>query len=906
MENNKKLVFKILNEIKYNKRYMLNWIEWANGLNDVNENSIYDAIDFLLSDVRSRIDLLEEVHCNFKSVPVFKKTLKKDSNYFKKTENIISFDSSEKLNKELIEYNYFFQGDATSLALSALWIEKVGSILDSSLKNNVYANRINEKSSFFKPYFNEYSAFRNNNFNRMKNLVKQNKTGVYVQLDLEACFYNVNINLLNNRVKSIISDYCKENDISKREKKIINHLNQQIFNIINRYNKEIEELKTETRKGGFLPIGFLPSNILINIYLQTFDKILQQKFNPVEYGRYVDDTCFLISREITSDDKYEQVSQIKKELESAKKMADDEEMFLKLNSEKTIFFIISEKNDINYLKKFEKSIVNLSSDQHRLMDINQFEEEFSKAYLLQEDVTKMTDMFTITKDKKYLSRMISTIFYSFFGSLKKIDNKDNIVLAKKFIQYFYSFVDDELFTELYDYWYQLVGIELVANKTIENELQFSFKSEYIKQTRTVEKMNSLLSKNVKKELNKKNHSFHWNFSEKLINEFDKFLYVFIELIYKCYCDNFSELSLLKQLQLYFRVPKFKNKVLKEKNLLLNHELQLNNLWEWRKSLEYRNLLEIIDDLNSFGDTVCESDLYTLYNTKLNLSFGQANMYEYDQRSSYFLQYSKNISSFSDVIQILNEGSKNKIDVIEFPEQGLTFEDLDLVVRQSARTQTLIIGGLDFILSQNKVFNLTISIIPIIKKIKNQEYKDAYILLSPKKYPAPEEYESIHHSRSQIEQIHREMFLPVQEDDFEFKSIVFDYRGVKHAIINCYEATDVFLKYHIAKKKPHFIHLITNNKDIDYYQHIAENLARELMCVVSITNYSKLGGTFLYIPFKESYKRIVSYHKGSLNTHLDISNIKFDEIISKRFYNRDERFKQNPPMFYYSNIFGEED
>jgi len=38
-----------------------------------------------------------------------------------------------------------------------------------------------------------------------------------------------------------------------------------------------------------LPIGFLPSNILANWYLQKFDKAIINEWNPIYYGRYVDD-----------------------------------------------------------------------------------------------------------------------------------------------------------------------------------------------------------------------------------------------------------------------------------------------------------------------------------------------------------------------------------------------------------------------------------------------------------------------------------------------------------------------------------------------------------------------------------------------------------------------------------------
>lgn len=209
---------------------------------------------------------------------------------------------------------------------------------------------------------------------------------------------------------------------------------------------------------------------------------------------------------------------------------------------------------------------------------------------------------------------------------------------------------------------------------------------------------------------------------------------------------------------------------------------------------------------------------------------------------------------------------------------------------------MIVGGLDFIFINGRILNLTIVIIPLKTTIKDVDYKDAQIQLIPKIYPSPDEYNKFRHSKPESKNLNWRMYIPKEEYNHTF-----NFRGYKHAFLNCYEATSIDLKYEISKEEPTVIHLITNNKDIKYYYQISESLSRDLMAVTSITNYSKLGGVQIFVPYKEEYKRVVSSHKGSKNTHVDICDIDLDDINNKRLNNLNENMKQNPPKYYYRNV-----
>ena len=889
------LANKILNELRYNKRYMYNWVQWFGDVEDKFteiRKFLEEQIEITYKEIES--STFDVRHCTIDAIPLFKKIdfpkiesddRSNESSEKRRERNVISFSAENKIKGD-IKYNLFLYSDLKTMILGAIWVEVIGSELDKKkLPDDVYANRVSQNtSSIFKPYYKAYSDFRDASFSEVKTLIENNKTGILVQTDLSKCFYSINIDDLKAKIDSLLKEGGADESLIK--------LNYYIFAIIESYNNlpsvmrfVNESFSTRNKNQKVLPIGFFPSNVLINIYLKDLDKEIKSMNNPIQYGRYVDDISFVIVKEIEDSNKDDIVDKIQDELDQVKERLEKEGLYINLNSDKTLFFVISEKNDINYLKKFEKETSRLSSDNHRIIDPLEFEDEFDKAYILTKDITKLSDLFTISKDKKHLSRIISTVFYSIFGTLRKDTHQSNIELSKRFIKYFYDFVDDEFFLELYDYWYQLCTIEMISRNLEQLDERFKTNSMFY---------NKL--ENIK------------NIDSDLINEFIKY---YEGLINKSFFDENNQLFI--SLQDNFRKPRYKYD---ENTYLHNYEIQLKELPQIfqhigeksfqqspKKSAE--NEIRYLEKLNKLIMDWNQRKTYPKkgkniviegYDKKSIVRFAQANIFSYEERLKVFLKTSENLSSLSDIVTVLNLSDNYNADIISFPEQGISIEDIVTVVRHAVKTKTLIIGGLDFIFINGKILNLSVVIIPIKTIIDNIEYKDAHIQLIPKIYPSPKEYDMFRHSKPRQKNLNWRMYIPTEKFNHTF-----EFRGYEHALLNCYEATSIDLKYAISKEEPSVIHLITNNRDIKYYYQISESLSRDLMAVTSITNYSKLGGVQIFVPYKEEYKRILSSHKGSKNTHVDICDIRLDDINNKRLNNLDPNMKQNPPKYYYRSL-----
>lgn len=213
-------------------------------------------------------------------------------------DSIIINDSSDNSTIQVEENQYFIQMDVKGHLLGILWILYIGKILDSNVYKSSYGNRLNEKlvneetgktkfsNSLFKPYFAQYESWRDYGLEKAQEYLKKSKDVIILTMDFTRFFYSVNFEEkdFDNYLKLYL-DTAKK-DIGSEQIDIINRINKFVYKVLKKYSSLF---KDEYDKRVFLPIGFLPSNILSNEYLKKFDTSIIERWNPIYYGRYVDD-----------------------------------------------------------------------------------------------------------------------------------------------------------------------------------------------------------------------------------------------------------------------------------------------------------------------------------------------------------------------------------------------------------------------------------------------------------------------------------------------------------------------------------------------------------------------------------------------------------------------------------------
>lgn len=218
--------------------------------------------------------------------------------------------------------------------ISVLWINKYGYKFDSELLDVCKGNRliinkdktdVTKSSGVFKPYFTQYQKWRDKSIETAGHLLNNKKNALFINLDIKEYFdsCSVNLDLYFEKNK------CGINKIMRRIFKTHNNLSKK--------NSDNYESQKDKSSEYALPIGFLPSYIIANHYLNELDRIIVEKFKPIYYGRYVDD--FLI---------------VFQDYNKKEKTGEDKNKFANFSADLKKY---KEDNGLNHISKVEEYIV---------------------------------------------------------------------------------------------------------------------------------------------------------------------------------------------------------------------------------------------------------------------------------------------------------------------------------------------------------------------------------------------------------------------------------------------------------------------------------------------------------------------------------------------------------------------
>ena len=187
------------------------------------------------------------------------------------------------------EFQHFIDMDVRGHIIGILWIMAFGKRLEDSCFGNARGNRLRKSliwndddetldlPTLFEPYFAQYSLWRDKGLSFAEDLLAKGHDALIITLDLKRFYYRTGINEL------VFNEILKDEDDAKDKA-----LHSAVFSMLKRYTEVLRERSID-KSGIVLPIGFLPSAILSNWCLSKFDKGILDFWNPIYYGRYVDD-----------------------------------------------------------------------------------------------------------------------------------------------------------------------------------------------------------------------------------------------------------------------------------------------------------------------------------------------------------------------------------------------------------------------------------------------------------------------------------------------------------------------------------------------------------------------------------------------------------------------------------------
>lgn len=241
--------------------------------------------------VQKEFEKLKKEIINSINVLSFPKKLKKEDD----NKSVLIMNSTSK-NLEIKEVQYFIDMDVRGHILGVLWLMQIGYRIDKQLYTHSYGNRIrknlyNEFSKeptyspyLFQPYFEQYESWRDNAMEKALEHLKKNQDVIVLTLDFKRYYYSVDMN--SDAFDALYNEAFIDDEEDKKDE-TYKKLNDFIFSVVDKYSSNFD---TDRH---ILPIGFLPSNVLGNWYLNGFDKAISNGWNPAYFGRYVDDVLIV-------------------------------------------------------------------------------------------------------------------------------------------------------------------------------------------------------------------------------------------------------------------------------------------------------------------------------------------------------------------------------------------------------------------------------------------------------------------------------------------------------------------------------------------------------------------------------------------------------------------------------------
>lgn len=243
-----------------------------------------------------------------------------------KSKVIFNKNNNEKIN--IKDFQYMIDMPIEGHILGVLWILLIGRYLDEDDKmyKHSYGNRL-RRSMFkkgkkptyypgmFEPYFSQYTAWRDNGIDIAREHLDKGDDIIILTMDLQRYYYSVNYQQdeFDNLLQALKGE---TDDEESEETDLLTRIHNFVFNVIWSYSCKLRseckdeglwitynsiQQNSDEHANNVLPIGFLPSCILANYRLNVLDQQINSRWNPLYYGRYVDDIIIVDKVENNSE-----------------------------------------------------------------------------------------------------------------------------------------------------------------------------------------------------------------------------------------------------------------------------------------------------------------------------------------------------------------------------------------------------------------------------------------------------------------------------------------------------------------------------------------------------------------------------------------------------------------------------
>ena len=831
------------------------------------------------------------------------------------------------------DYNFYIDAPIEIYLIDVLWMMKEGFLLiDSQIKNDCYGNSLVFETNndsygikhghyLFERYFDKYQKWRDNGIKIAREQTQHKNDVLLVCLDIQRFYPTSQI------------DFSKIQEILQRKNSDL-FLTAILERIYVRYQNVLDGVN---RKSKFpqLPIGLLSAGIIANWYLSDFDKEVKERFNPIYYGRYVDD-IFMVLGNVKPDNSedwfdkkflYDKDSPliVKNNNKKNKSYQLHSHSNLYINCKKLKLFYFAPNHSLAILDNFQKRLDENSSAFWFLPEDDENETLNSKGFdvIYDDTINKFREISGIKNSKYGVSVFLTKQIK------KEIICRDNanINLKEDLFKYF---IGNRLI-DMYSLWEKVFTYFVVTNDM--NAIR-KFESSIHKQIELIKiKDNETNTELVRNSLQKHctyckymamalNYDMidgieHMDLPRKLRSTYlIRQHYTPFPIV--IYTD--SEIKNIISSDIYDRLLTSDNI-----NLTINpvtphinprkihtHEICLINLLNYIKNFSdansyfnHENLINELKDYDLCSDInlspckglklgnndkqevdipkiTCKTDESVNARQQIRVALSNIKINNNDIISAIKGASTLNSAKRERHFHLINLSTEEKVDCLILPEVSLPKELLLTYAEHSRRKQQLIIAGIEHIVSNNKCYNFSIVFLPYIYRGN----KEVYILPRLKNHYSPDETREILKYRKQVPILSHYIYHLV------------NWQGVQFTVFNCYELADV-LHRSLFRSKIDIMFAIEYNKDTYYYSNIVESTCRDLHCYFIQANTSDYGDSRLSMPKRSVEMTPVKIKGGNNDTIItftvDIKSLRDFQRQATLFQNKED-FKNTPPGF----------
>lgn len=826
-------------------------------------------------------------------------------------------------------YNFYIDAPVEIYLIDVLWMMKEGFLLiDSQIRNDCYGNSLvfeaNDESRgikrghyLFERYFDKYQKWRDNGIKIACEQTRHKNDVLLICLDIQRFYPTSQI------------DFSKIQEILQNKNSSLT-LIAILERIYVRYQNVLDEISGEKSTFPQLPIGLLSAGIIANWYLSDFDKEIKERFNPLYYGRYVDDIFMVLGnvKPDNSEDWFDEKFLYDKNpplIKMEKHYQLRSHSNLSINSEKFKLFYFAPNHSLAILDNFQKRLDENSSVFWFLPEDDANDTLNSKGFdiIYDDTINKFREISGIKNSKYGVSVFLTK-------QIKKeiiCRDKANTNLKEDLFKYFTG----NRLIEMYSLWEKVFTYFVVINDM--DAIQ-KFEKSICKQIVSIKIKNSETNtKLIRNSLQK--HCTYCKYMAMALNYdmIDGEEYIdlprklrstylirqhytpFPVVIYtESKINNIISFDIFDKLLTSNDINLTINPVAPHINprKIHTHEICLIHFFNYIKNSSNGNyslyseefVKKLVQYDLSCGDirSKCE-DSELKINEKTEVDIHKFN-FRKDECGNAKQQIRVALSNIkinnNDLISaingspifnsakrekhfhLINLSTEEKEDCLVLPELSLPKELLVTYAEHSRRKQQLIIAGIEYIVSNNQCYNFSVVFLPYT----HNGNKEVFVLPRLKNHYSPRETKEILKHRKQVPKLSSSLYHLI------------NWQGVHFTVFNCYELADV-LHRSLFKSKIDIMFAIENNKDTCYYSNIVEATCRDLHCYFIQVNTSDYGDSRLSMP-KSSVKMTPVKIKGGDNDCIitftvDIKSLREFQQQETLFLDNTD-FKSTPPGF----------